>query len=388
MKQFNLEQFINEFGTDKQVQSLINGNGNVNRRTFDSVIKTANTRFGTITIEGRGSKRIMTCSDEKETPTIREDGRVSNGAWSKPYTKNLDIVVVSVLEQGLETDTAQTLASWAKDFGIITSKMHELLMSRYQKGLRKLHIEKLRSDSIIKYNEDRIVDDFIQMTKELTNQVAGTLERMKKAGIIEYYPVFKGHIARTDETINLHEDTYKEVVNIKRKLMDKYDVSEWYLMTFKNSPKTINFYKEYDELLALVKDKNGEELGLDYCYTAYAIILKARKKKIIAYLKKYNKEAIEQFEQDEQKFLFKNKYQFHNKRIDYVSDKAQEKVGKFLSPRQFKGLSEELGGKPHVRRPTMSDYEYDIEYYALYFEDLYVQRIGELQKYYSYSFEE
>ncbi|KAA9017984.1 hypothetical protein [Niallia endozanthoxylica] len=388
MKQFTLEQFINEFGTDKQKQALIDGKGNVNKRTLDSVKKEASRFYekDSITVEGRGTKRVITCAKEKDVATEKDDGRASNGAWSISYTKNLDVVVVSVLEQGLEKSTAQTLANWALDFGVITEKMHDLLLSRHHEGLRETYVNDLKDNSIIKENEDRIVDDFVQTVKELTNQVAGTLKRMEKAGIIEYYPVFKGHIAETDETINLHEDVYKQVVALKRRLMERYDVSEWYLMTYKNSKKTVKFNEEYLEQLAFVEDENGKVLGLDYYYTTYAVILKARKKKIIAYLKKYNKEVIEQFKQDEQKFLAENEQQFHDKRKEHVIDNAQKKAEKFLEPKPFKIANEVFGGKPVVRTPTINDYEFDSDYYALYFDGLYANRIGQLQEYYGQTF--
>ena len=383
MKQFTLKEFINRFGTDKQKQSLINGNGNVNKRTFDSVKKEASRYYDSITVEGRGAKRVITCAKEKDVATEKEDGRVSNGAWTIPYMKNLDVVVVSVLEQGLEKSTAQTLASWAKDFGVITEKMHDLLLSRHHKGLRETYVNDLKDNSIIGENEDRIVDDFAQTVKELTKQVAGTLERMRKIGIIEYYPVYKGHIAENNRTINLHEDVYKQVVSLKRRLMEHYDVSEWYISTYKNSSKTVRFKKEYSEQLAFVEDENGETLGLDYYYTTYAVILKARKKKIIRYLEKYNKEAIEHFKQDELRFLIENEIKFHSKRREHVINEAQKHMDKFMKPREYENeLYEEFGGKKKKRVPKVEDYAYDEDYYKLYFEDLFVKRIGELQDYY------
>ncbi|MFB3160097.1 hypothetical protein ABLO26_01855 [Neobacillus sp. 179-J 1A1 HS] len=385
---FERVNVVREYGNDYQINHFEKWGKWKNKDTQASFEKTLDEIFGdgnwgTVKDEGKTKYKL---GEKLEERAIREDKRLSNGAWKISYTKNLDIVVVSVLEQGLETNTAQTLASWALDFGVITEKMHDLLQSRYHEGLRETHIKDLKNNSIIKTNEDRIVDDFAQITKQLTNQVAGTLKRMEKAEIIEFYPVYKGHIAKTDTTINLHENVYKQVVALKRRLMEHYDVSEWYLMTYRNSKKTIEFNKEYLEQLAFVEDENGKTLGLDYYYTTYAVILKARKKKIIAYLSKYNKEVIEQFKQDEQKFLVENEQQFHEKRKEHVVNEAQKKANKFLQPKPFKIANEEFGGKTVVRTPTIYDYDFDSDYYALYFEGLYTQRIGELQEYYGYTF--
>jgi hypothetical protein len=198
----------------------------------------------------------------REVIAQREDNRISKGAWSIPYTKNMDIMVVSALEQGLVTETAQPLSKWAVDFGLITPAMYGLLQSRYNEYLRSQHLQDLKNNKIILKGEDRILDDFIYITKEINNQLAAALERMKKAGIIEYYPEYKGHVKKTDEIINLHEDTFKQILTLQRNLMEQYDVNDWYLNTFKNASKVKEYNKVWSIKLAQVTDENGFGLFL------------------------------------------------------------------------------------------------------------------------------
>lgn len=113
--------------------------------------------------------------------------------------------------------------------------------------------------------------------------------------------------------------------------MEQYDVSDWYLNTYKNSPKTKKYNKAWSAGLAQVTDEKGEILELDYYYVVYAIILKARKKKIIRYLEKYNKEGIERFKLNNKLFLTKNEACYHKERHRHVVREAQEKENKFLS---------------------------------------------------------
>jgi hypothetical protein len=341
--------------------------------------------------KGRGY--VYELSNKKDVVTPKEDGRINNGAWSIPYTKNLDIMVVSVLEQGLVNETAQSLSKWAVDFGAITSAEYELLLSRYNDYLMLQHLKDLKDNKIIFAGEDRILDDFTYIVKEITNQLAGTLNRMKKAEIIEYYPVYKGHVMETNKTINLHEYTVKQIVTLKRNLMEQYDVSDWYLNTYKNSPKTKAYNEAWSTGLAQVADEKGEVLGLDYYYVVYAIILKARKKKIIQYLEKYNKEAIERFKQNNVLFLTENEDTYHKERHDFVIKEAKDKENKFLSKKTKaytlgENLQEVYGAETYTKTVynERENFTYDEGYYTLYFDRLYAERIKKLQKHYGYTF--
>ncbi|SDM73090.1 hypothetical protein [Bacillus sp. OK048] len=341
----------------------------------------------------KGRSYVYELSCKKDVVTPKEDGRINNGAWSIPYTKILDIMVVSVLEQGLVAEAAQTLSKWAVDFGAITPAMYELLQSRYNEYLRSQYLQDLKENKIIFEGEDRILDDFTYVVKEITNQLAGTLNRMQKAGIIEYYPVYKGHVEETDETSNLHEDTVKQVLTLKRTLMEQYDVNDWYLSQFKYSPKTKEYNQAWSDGLAQLTDEKGEVLGLDYYYVVYAIILKARKKKIIRYLEKYNKEAIERFKQNEELFLSDNKNTYHKERHDYVVMEAKDKENKFLSKKTKtyildENLQEVIGAETLSKTyyNERENFTFDEGYYALYFDRLYAERIKKLQEHYGYNF--
>lgn len=169
-----------------------------------SLIKEMRRYYDSVEVIKQDRSYVYELSGKKDVVTPKEDGRINNGAWG-PYTKNMDIMVVSVLEQGLVAETAQSLSKWAVDFGAITPAEYELLQARYKDYLRSQHLQDLKDNKIIFEGEDRLLDDFTYIVKEINNQLAGTLNRMKKAEIIEYYPVYKGHVMETNETIKLHE---------------------------------------------------------------------------------------------------------------------------------------------------------------------------------------
>ncbi|WP_042346794.1 hypothetical protein [Bacillus massiliigorillae] len=383
---YTKREAVDKYGNENQKAHFEKHGKFKSKHVENAVIKTMEEIYEFVEIikNPHGSGNVYRVGVEKEERSVREDGRISNGAW-KPYTKNLDIIVVSVLEQGLEKEDSQTLAGWALDFGVINVKTYEILRSRWRERDRDNFIKELKKGNIIQSGEDRLVDDYTLIVKGLIKQIAGTLNRMKGLGIIEYYPVHKGKLLNGEE-INLSVRTHKEATSLKRTLMEKHDVTDWYISTYRKTKKTKAYEKEFDEKIATITDDNGIVLGLSYCFEEYAIYLKARKKKIIAYLKKYNKEAIEQFKLDETQFLIQNKEDFQMKRLECVVEEAEKKVHAFLKPRLVKETDEELGGKSTYNTPKLADYCVDEDYYKLYFDRLYIERIEGLQKYYGYDF--
>ena len=68
-----------------------------------------------------------------------------------------------------------------------------------------------------------------------------------------------------------------------------------------------------------------------------------------------------------------------------VVENAEKEEENLLKPRVNK-LKSKFGGQTKNTVPTRSDYVYDEDYYALYFDRLYAQRIKELQKFYGHNF--
>ncbi|WP_271854196.1 hypothetical protein [Planococcus maritimus] len=357
-----------------------------NKDIEQSLIKTLNQVYESVEIIKQGRAYVYQLGAKRKELATREDKRITNGAWSIAYTRNLDIMVVSALEQNEVADSAQTLSKWSLDFGLIEPKLYDLINSRYSESLKEQHLTELRRVNIIGLGQERIVNDFIKYTQYLHSHLANTLERMKKAGIIEYYPVPMGFIGGEEGTVRLHESTVKKILSLQRKLMDKHDVGEWYLNTYLNAQKTKNYLAEWKEELLQITDENGQILGLSYWYKTYAIMLKARKNKIITYLEKYNQDVIQFYRDNEESFISTNLKAFVEERGRYVEEIAKKSEIRFLQPRTMRTTLEDLGGKDLIRLPKVDDYTYNVEYYELYFKNLYSLKISELQKYYEHKF--
>lgn len=380
-------QAVELYGTEDQKNHFAKYRKFTNKNLENALIDVLRRTYESFEICKQGRAYVYKLGEKRDVPlekTVNVGARISNGAWGN-YTKNMDIMVVSVLEQGLINDTAQTLTKWCLDFGIITQPMYELIRSKYNEDLKDKQLQILINNNVIKNGEERIVNDFIRGFQILQKQMAGTLNRMEKLGIIEYYPVYKGKVEGEAALINLHEDTVNKILQLQRALMDKHDVDDWYLHRVYNSPKSRAYRKDWKEQLAEITDENGVELKLEYHFKVYAIMLKARKKKIIKYLETYNKEAIEHFKKDKPLFLHENEVNYHKERMKVVIQNAEKEQENFLKPRVNK-LESDFGGQEKNIVPTRNDYVYDEGYYALYFDRLYARRIKELQEFYGHKF--
>lgn len=300
-----------------------------NKDLEKSLLKTINQIYESVEVIKQGNSYVYLLGAKREELAIREDGRATNGTWSIPYTKNMDIMVAAALESGSISEAAQTLSKWSLDFGLIPRKMYELLGARYHKNYREECLGELKKNNVIIEGEERILFDFMIEIKKIHKQLAGTLERMRKAGIIDYYLASKGFVEEGHLTVDLHEATVTKISTTERDLKEYYSVNDWYLSIHYNSPKSREYKKAWKERLSQITDENGKIIGLSFWYKTYAIVPTERKKKIIHYLEKYNQEVIEQFGKEEEVFLLKNKKIFM-KRDSTVSMKKQKRRKKFF----------------------------------------------------------
>lgn len=378
-------ELVEEFGSEECKRHFAKYGKFKNKNIETALIRNVECYFEEVKTVKEGKVTSYELINRKTEVSDKVDNRISNGSYTS-YTKKLDIIVVSALEQGDISDNAQTLNKWCLDFGVIEPELHELVTSKYKENLKEQHIKELQKVNILQSGQERIVSDFIRYTQYLQSQLAGTLKRMEKSGIIEYYLVPMGYIEKEAKTVKLHEGTLKKIHNLKRKLMEKHDVSEWYLNTYANAKKTREYKVEWKEEISRITDENEQIIGLSYWYKTYAIMLKARENRIITYLEKYNKDVIQLYKDNEGAFMNANLKAFVEERGKYVELEAKKNESWFLQPRTKNTTLEDLGGKDLKRRPKIDDYPYDEAYYALYFNEIYASKIKELQDYYGHKF--
>lgn len=386
------KEAVDKYGNSKQKDHFYKYKKFKNKSIEDSLIKEIERYYEHVSKIKQGRSIVYELDNKRSEIIPKEDNRISNGSWSNPYIKNMDIIVVSKLEQGSILPEAKTLSTWLLEFGLINQSMYDLLISANNNRIKIEHEEALINSNIICKGEEKILDDFRDDVKYLQGQLAATLERMRKANIIEFYMIPKA-VLTNGEVVTLDEITFHKLITLRKELMEKHEVDEWTVKTLKNAEKVKSFNKELIEKFKNIETMLYEKISVQFYYKTYSVILKARKQRIIKYLEKYSKEAIEQFKKDKDNFLNSNNLDYKTNRENFVYTKAKEReenfIGDTVETEDLKQPPNGLYGEEFLdqfQRYKKVNYAFNSGYYDLYFNRKYAETIKSLQNYYGHEF--
>lgn len=286
-KIYTLEEAVYSFGDEKKIASFEKskaeskkGQGNLNSRSIDSLVKDIECHFESVTIEGMGAGRQFISEGEKEFVTAKEDSRQNNGA-KPPYEYEINSLVLDyVLKNCNNKFVSMALNGWLVNVGLVDWRLCKALYSEFT---RSHHIKQLRE----KYGDEFLEADTAMIQHFALNEMnklRGNLESVfntlaKKKIIIhkkEKYGCVKGsktHRPLTDEEITA-------IANLKRTLCEKHNIKLKDL-TFKHSNKSVIAYKEEFS-------KELGELGFSYTYESHGCVVQVSDKVIKEYIDKLN----------------------------------------------------------------------------------------------------
>ena len=318
---------ISKYGTDSMLRYYTKYK-KIDKNNESALIKTLESYYEIVEKVKRGRAFVYRLHGLRDNPMEREDGRVSNGTRTIEYAKNMDIIVVSSLEQRLVSQEAQTIRKWLFDFGLISSDMLNVLGINYSKMEEEIQMAKLLSDGVLKSESERqLLFDYVNYSLELQGQLKTTLERMKKANIIEFYERKKVKIYQSNEVIDADSVLYDNILRKRREIMATHGLTGWEVQTLKFKKEVVDFNKEFSRYLhSGVIDKDGKLIKIDYYWDAYSIHLRATDRKIKTFLKKYNSAALKLYLENEDIFLKGHYDAYAKNRMDYLGDIAIKKV--------------------------------------------------------------
>ncbi len=381
-KVFTLAELVEEYATEIQKQSF-KKTGNLNKRSFDSIIKSVERDWESVIVEGRGSKRIIHCCGKLEDKAMKKDGRVRSGRQQLEHRIPMDIIVAAHLEYDMTEQASMSLGKWAVEFGLITKLEYDLLSSRHSNTVRQKHIDMVAEYGYIAEDQTKLLDEFTQLCLEIYGQLAKTLEHMKKCGIILYYENWIGY--SKDGKVSINPEIMKKIQKTRRDLMEKHEVVEFNLTAHRNAKKVTNFKVEWKQALAQVKDEFGNVLGIKYYWREYAVILKATSKALQRYLEMYCDGALQAYENDKDLFINENEADYVLKRKANLMKKAEKRHKQKLkeySERKIEFATEEE--EEFIRLfYTQQELEdiiagYDLGVKRLHLQKLYMVRMGQL----------
>jgi hypothetical protein len=392
MEVLDLKKFVNRFATERQKQSFIKNNGNVNKRTMESMIKTAKQEFEIIEVEGRGSKRKIKLDGQREELAEREDNRKFNGEGQLPvnYEQGFPIMI---LEQLIKSNVSvpTTTTKLLFDFCFIPHELYIASKSKYSQSALKIEISTLKEKGIIDTTTQTVVYDFIdkEITR-LTNHFMGYIKKLEDAKLIIHNKHTIGECV--DENgissyIELTSTVVDKVARMRRKLQQSPEFNHLLLKEinrYRNKSDVKEYWKKHDELLYEITDEIGCQLNLLRTFEAHTLFLQAGDNPIKHWLeKKENRGAIDLYNSDELQYYLENREQFHEARSKYVVELAHGRQNNAI--KENNKFLDEFGGKEKQVIINFEDSEW-IKNKKLMFLGLYIEAYEKLQEHYGYSF--
>lgn len=383
--------FVGKFGTEKQKESF-KKNKYLMKNVRESLINKAEAEYESVKIVKEGRSNVYVLSNKRDEKLVVKDGRHNNGAYSITYTKDIDLIVLSLLlDKSVETDISQTMRKWLLDFGLISQELFDLVGSTHDTKKRVLAIEALMNENILNNKgEATVLSDYIGYTKELQGQLESSLNRMRKANIINFYPVFWAKLITEkdgkaiDKRVRVTEKCVAVINEHKRMLMDKYNVSNFDVNNLRNKKEVKAFNEAYKYYLENDVHDEGEHISIDYFYKAHAIHIKATNLRIEQYLNKKNPKSYELLQNSQIKFFDSHRENYKDGRLKRVVELAEKKVD-YIENNKLKveGVPDykDLFGKDALLDAVSVEFTRD--YYNLFLDNNYIDLIEKIEVYYS-----
>ncbi|KPB04723.1 hypothetical protein [Bacillus sp. CHD6a] len=281
---FTLEALVKKYGSKAQKESL-KKNGNLSGKEFILLMKSVETVWESYKVEGRGSKRIITCIGKRPKKLEPVDNRSKNGQGQLVGEFELNSLVVNYLIQNDNNVRPMSATKWITELGIIDRRLTGAIYS--DKGI---HLEKLQVQfSMINkdYNKDEsdidMLDDFLEVyLKHVKSSIVSVFNKLAKAKVIIHQKVVWGCTSKNRHR-KLSRQEVKSIAEIRRILLNTHGLKGRDL--FKTNMKEVKaFKKDFGKQL-------NEELNLKYYYDAHFCVLQDSDLGVLDYLNKLHEKG-------------------------------------------------------------------------------------------------
>lgn len=378
-KTLTLQELVEEFGNEKQKEAFKLGNGNLNSRTLKSIVNNALRCYAKYEEIGRGRKRKIRLYEKYEIERVKEDKRISNGKWSNPYLRFLEILIIKKLEQGVFHEKDESPSYWFEYFDLVTKKEYNLFSSYKHNELYEPFINELIDNHILTIGEERVLKEFTNYYSKLKDQVIESLKRFAKINVLRITPYYNGILNNpqkvqnskgdyeTIKKIAISQEVYDEVKKIESELRSEFSINPLQIKNLPYMRKVIDYNEKRKKHVAEVKDDSGKKLNLDYVYVTYHVHAPPVDNLLQNYLEsyKYLNDDVLLSEVSEHQFWENIRSLFLENRKFYIENDANKTTETFLE-----------------RYSNLNEIKYDKEYFSLFFERNYTGRMNALSEYF------
>jgi len=266
LEEFTLTKLVKKYGSKAQKQSL-KEKGNLSGKEFAILLKSVETEWESYKVDGRGSKRIITCSGKRLKKIERVDKRVHNGKGQLVGEFELNSLVVNFLIRNDNKVSPMSANKWITELGIVDGKILGVLY-----GSRVSHLEHLQDQfsSVIKdYNKAdsdfEMLDEFLQISlKHNKSSLVSVFKKLAESKVIIHQTEVWG-CTTTKRYRKLTRQEIQSIADIRQDLLNLHGLKDRDL--FKTNMKAVkDFQKNFDEQL-------DEHLGLKFSYKAHLCVL-------------------------------------------------------------------------------------------------------------------
>lgn len=259
MLKLTLEEFVLNFGTNKQKENYWKlkpnkkGLRNINIDVMNSIIKSAETKYQTIEIFGKGAKREIILTGKYEVALEKEDGRSGRVMPSQlPFNRNneLDTATWNYLKTlPVGRSLYFTGLSLGKATGIIPAREKQLADCMYDNNKFYNFAENMVKEGWLPDMDHAPIlkDVVMRITRPVNGYMETTLKSLKKKGLITYgiQPMvqLKNKDDRMMAPIPITPEDYARFVEAETKLLNQYGLGRNDLY-FKNNTKEVREYNK------------------------------------------------------------------------------------------------------------------------------------------------
>lgn len=320
-KKWTIQNAVKKFKPNL-IDSLKGNNGNLNKHSFNSLIKEMKCFYEEVTFEGKGRDRIIYTDKKRKEKAKKEDRRQFNKGTAPLHSKHLALMVMSKID-GIDYK-ARTRNGWATYFGLTSSAEQDIMNGIYSEEALKPYKEFMIRLGVIDNGEEKIFQDFADtLTKVTKGQLQTVLNQAEERELISRISAWKGKVKGSNEPIDIDKSLALEIKFIEEQLLKKHEISKKYSLMFKNCPKTKAFKAEWLEYIENIEDAEGDAMRLQYIYEVFRIEV-LNKYAFDEFIKAHYPNEIDSFD------LHENEQAYHCKLLDYVVENAQKKHDRSL----------------------------------------------------------
>jgi hypothetical protein len=331
-KKWTIQNAVKKFKPDL-LDSLKRNNGNLNKRSFVSLIKEMKCYYEEVEGEGKGRDRVIYTDKKRKEKAKKEDKRQFNKGAAPPHSKHLAFMVMSKMD---DIDSkARTRNDWATYLRLMSPAERDIMKGIYNVEVLKPYKEFMITLGIMEDGEENVFQDLADTLKNVAKgQVQTVLKQVEEMKLISIISSWKGKVKDSKESIDIDKAMANEINNTEAELLKKHGINKWEALNLKNSPRTKAFNAEWLEYIENVEDDEGDAMQLQYIYELFQIEV-LNKNALAEYIKAHYPTEIDSFN------ILKNEQEYQSKLLDYVVENAKKKHNNYLMKKKGKKIQNE-----------------------------------------------